>query len=287
MLKSICAVAALLATACVSAETEPTSVANATPDVDPDAIQVMVLGTYHFAGSTDLINVATADLFTERRQKELADLADALAAFGPTVVVTERETPPPDYIDPYFSDFDDDMLRTNQNERVQVAYRLARRAGVTRVHGIDEAPSEGEPDYFPFPKLAAHAKATGQKDDLDALMARVQSLVGQFSNETADDHIAEKLYKINTGFMSAPDVYYAFSEFDRGEDQPGAELQAYWFMRNAKIFSKLMQVVEPGDRVVVVYGAGHKFWLDHMADHMDGYMRVDPDPYLLKAFETE
>jgi len=36
----------------------------------------------------------------------------------------------------------------------------------------------------------------------------------------------------------------------------GAELNAYWYMRNAKIFSKLMTASRPGDRIVVVLVAG-------------------------------
>ena len=83
--------------------------------------------------------------------------------------------------------------------------------------------------------------------------------------------------------MSSPDFYYALSKFDQGEEQPAAELQAYWFMRNAKIWSKLLDVTEPGDKVVVIYGAGHKFWLDHMADHTDGFVRIDPARYLETA----
>lgn len=238
------------------------------------------------AGSTsDLINVEADSVLTERRQQELAELANALAEFNPTVVVTERVTEAPDYIDPKYVGFTDATLLESENERVQVAYRLAKQAGVTRVHGIDEQPSAGEPDYFPFDKVMEHASATGQQDAIGAFLAGMQKIVEDFTADTVEDHIALKLLTINTGSMSAPDFYYALSEFDQGEDQPGAELQAYWFMRNAKIWSKLMDVTQPGDRVVVVYGAGHKYWLEHMADHTDGYVLVDPAPYLEAAFQ--
>lgn len=62
-----------------------------------------------------------------------------------------------------------------------------------------------------------------------------------------------------------------------------AELIAYYYMRNAKIFSKLIDVTEPGDRVVVVYGAGHKHWLEHFIRNMPGFELVDPIPYLQRA----
>ncbi|MEM8713709.1 MAG: DUF5694 domain-containing protein, partial [Planctomycetota bacterium] len=73
------------------------------------------------------------------------------------------------------------------------------------------------------------------------------------------------------------------ARFDEGEAQPAAELQAYWFMRNAKIFSKLDDVVEPGDRVLVVFGAGHKFWLEHLVRRTPGYRLTKPDEYLRRA----
>ena len=98
--------------------------------------------------------------------------------------------------------------------------------------------------------------------------------------------MAELLYEVNTGPMSSAESYYEMFQFDRGEDQPASELQAYWFMRNAKIFSKLLQVTEPGDRVVVVYGAGHKFWLEHFIDNTPGFVRVDPVPYLNNAIRA-
>jgi hypothetical protein len=77
--------------------------------------------------------------------------------------------------------------------------------------------------------------------------------------------------------------YYNLSKYDVAEDQPGAELQAYWFMRNAKIFSKIVDVTAPGDRVIVIYGAGHKYWLENLVDGTTGYIRVDPAPYLVRA----
>lgn len=253
----------------------------------PESIKVMVLGSYHMAGSTsDVINVETDNVLTERRQAELEHIAFALAEYQPTIVVTERITEAPEYIDPYFADFDEAMLHNSQNERVQIAFRLANHAGVTRVHGIDEQPSEGEPDYFPFGKLMEHAAKTGQKEALNSLIGGMQTTVSGFTASTANDHIATRLAKLNSGPMSSPVFYYKMAQYDIGEEQPAAELQAYWFMRNAKIWSKIMDVVQPGDRVVIVYGAGHKFWLEHFVEQTPGFEVVDPVPYLERAAQS-
>ena len=282
-MKSLLYAGALLLAGCAQSPSS-WSTENWQPAIDPDAVQVMVVGTYHMAGSnSDLINVETDSVLTDRRQSELRDLANALSEFEPTMVVVERVTDAPDYIDLNYAEFDAQELTENENERAQIGYRLARQMGLSNVYGIDEQPADDEPDYFPFGKLMAHAETTGQAEKLTGLIGAAQTMVGQFTEETADDHIATKLLKINTGEMSSPEFYYKLSAFDQGEAQPAAELQAYWFMRNAKIWSKLMDVAEPGDRIVIVYGAGHKFWLEHFADQTPGYIRIDPSPFLQLA----
>jgi hypothetical protein len=56
-----------------------------------------------------------------------------------------------------------------------------------------------------------------------------------------------------------------------------------WYLRNAKIFAKLQSVTRRGDRVLVIYGSGHNYWLRHFAQSAPGSISVDPTPYLAKA----
>lgn len=253
---------------------------------DPQAVQVLLVGAFHMGNpGQDVANAEIEDMLTPQRQAEIAAVADALLEFKPTVVAVERITEAPDYIDPKYADFKPEMLGEVADERYQIAYRLAARAGVTQVYGIDEQPSDGEPDYFPFDKLMAHAEETGQGDAIKAQIAEIQEIVAEFAASQKDKNFAQLLIAQNDAkaLRESSRFYYETFRFDRGEAQPGAELQAYWFMRNAKIFSKLAQVTKPGDRVVVVYGAGHKFWLEHFAENTPGFVRVDPVPYLEKA----
>jgi hypothetical protein len=251
---------------------------------DPDTVQVMVIGSFHMGNpGQDVANVDVENMLSEHRQAEIAAAVNAIAAFAPTVVAVERITAEPDYLDPKFAAFTQSDLASVNDERVQLGYRLAGLAGVTRVYGIDEQPGEGEPDYFPFDELMEHADATGQGEALAQQITEIQAQMVAFSATQAGSTVAELLLAMNEGEMASPEFYYRTFEFDHGEAQPGAELQAYWFMRNAKIFSKLMQVTKPGDRVVVIYGAGHKYWLDHFAENTPGVVRIDPIPYLEKA----
>jgi hypothetical protein len=118
-------------------------------------------------------------------------------------------------------------------------------------------------------------------------MNDVQQRVAGASERLFALSIPDALLEANNGDFSSPEFYYRLAEFDLGEEQPAAELQGYWFMRNAKIFSKLHDVTRPGDRIVVIYGAGHKFWLDHLVSMTPGFKLVDPTPYLRAAAEAE
>ena len=81
--------------------------------------------------------------------------------------------------------------------------------------------------------------------------------------------------------------YYGMLPIGDRNEQTGADLNAGWYLRNAKIFGKLMQVAKPDAsqpaRVLVVYGGGHGYWLRHFASQVPGYRNVDAMPYLEKA----
>lgn len=245
-------------------------------------VQVMVLGTWHFANpGQDLINVKSDDVLADKRQAELRALAAALAKFKPTRVMVERVAKTPDLNDPNYAAFSPAMLKEKRDERVQIGYRVAHQLGLDRVYAIDEQPADGEPDYFPFKKVVEFDAARGKGDLMERVTERGAAMMKEFSERQARMSIPEMLKEANAPEAEGGiDAYYEMLGIGDTEQQPGAELNAMWYMRNAKIFAKLMTVAEPGDRVLVVYGAGHNYWLRHFASETPGYRSIDPRPYL-------
>jgi hypothetical protein len=74
--------------------------------------------------------------------------------------------------------------------------------------------------------------------------------------------------------------YYELLKLGDGDVQPGADLNAMWYLRNAKMFSKLTLIARPGDRVLVLVGASHAYWLRHFIEMTAGFRLADPRPYL-------
>jgi hypothetical protein len=263
----------------------PTVALAQSPTAPNDPIKVMVLGVFHLNNpGRDINNILVDPVTTPAKQVELAAIAEALRAFDPTAVAIEREAPDPaTLLDPHYPAFKPAHLLTDGDERVQIGYRLARLEGMDQVYAIDEKPAEGERDYFPFSKVQEWFTAHDRQAEFEALNAPVGAFTADFTARQRTETLGALLADINrrnhpiNGSMA---LYYGLLQFGDAVAQPGAELNAAWYERNAKIFAKLMTVAKPGDRVVIIFGAGHAYWLRHFIENTPGYELVDPVPYL-------
>ena len=260
----------------------PTAVQAQTPE--PAPVEVMILGTYHFDNpGQDIHNARIDSVLTPDKQAQLEAVAEGLARFRPTAVAVERiaadQSTMLDHRYPRFAPAD---LLTNADERVQIGYRLAHRLGLTRVYAIDEQEGEGEPTYFPFEAVQDWVQANGRAEDLNAMHAIIGARVADLEQRQRTQDVGSVLAFMNGPEPAAEDkaFHYALMQFGAGDSQPGAVLNGRWFTRNAEIFARLMQAAEPGDRIVVVYGAGHASWLRDMVQNTPGFRLVEPDDYL-------
>ncbi len=248
----------------------------------PEPIEVMILGTYHMGNpGQDLHNAKVDDVLSPAKQTELADVAARLAKFKPTKIAVEAITDRPDFTYAKFEAFTPELLTKNSDERVQIGFRLAHQLGLKSIYGIDE--QSDTIDYFPFDKVDAYAKEHGQADLLATLHARVETIMREF--EAAQKSTPARLLLAQTNdpariLKDNNDFYYGLLSLGDRNTQPGADLNAAWYLRNAKIFAKLTQVAKPGDRIIVLFGAGHAFWLRQLVQNTPGYVLVEPNKYL-------
>lgn len=259
----------------------------AAPAAAQEPVEVMILGSYHFANpGRDVVNIEVDDVTTPRRQREIEALVAALAEWAPDKVLIESEQSGPDFRVPDYADFHPEMLTERRNESVQIGYRLAHGLGHPHVYGFDEQPGEGEPDYFPYGAVRQWAEAHGMAARLDSMEQEIQTRIAAEGAAQAGTSIPASLIVHNDRESADTQhayFYYGLLDFGDAEAQPGAELNAYWFMRNAKMFAKLGLIAEPGDRLLVIVGSGHGFWLRHLAEQTPGYRLVDVVPYLRAA----
>ena len=271
----------ILANACLAAFLSTNLLAES-PTSAPTRIQVMVLGTYHFDNpGQDLHNMKVDSVLTTAKQAELADVASRLAKFNPTKIAVEALSDRPDFVSNKFDGFTVEKLSKDPDERTQIAFRLAHQLGQKSVYGIDE--QSNTIDYFPFDKVDTYAKAHQQSAALGRMQEKVAEMIKQMEAAQKTKPVRLMLADVNDAARVLSDhqnFYYALLSLGNEKEQPGAELNAAWYQRNAKIFAKLTQIAQPGDRVLVVFGSGHSFWLRHFVQNTPGFQLIEPRDYL-------
>ena len=254
------AAALLLATPAIAANDAP--------------VAVMIVGGFHMSGGHDMHNVIVDDVLAPKRQTEIQAVVDGVAKFKPTAVDVEWDEP---YTAQKYADFLAGKLPPSHNEVIQLGFRLAKQQGIP-VHGIDYMAD------FPYEPVENFAKAHGEMAILDSANADIQTMVDTISKTLANGTIGGTLRYLNdpTNVAHANDFYRDMIHVGGGAEQPGADLLAAWYKRNAYICANLVQAAKPGDRIVVFYGSGHAFFLRQCVSEMRGFKLVEANDYLPK-----
>lgn len=120
-------------------------------------------------------------------------------------------------------------------------------------------------------------------DLIDSLISETQRSATEFEAAQATETISQLLARHNDPESIRTEhnaFYYGLLPVSDSEDPAGAALNYGWYARNALIFSNLVRVAKPGDRIVVLYGAGHAYWLRHFIEETPGFELEEALPYL-------
>jgi hypothetical protein len=247
-------------------------------------VEVLVLGTYHLANpGQDVHNVEVDDITSARRQGQLQAVADALAAFVPDKVAVERVSERDDLSLEAFESFGPAVLQDEHSESAQIGYRLADKLELDKVYGIDE--QDESINYFPYGRITEYAEGKGESardrlDDINAQAKRYARAVGRLHAESTIGRTLAWINQPETIQRTFAHWYYGMLELADAKRQPGALLNGRYYLRNARIFTKLASIAQSGDRVVVVFGSGHAYWLRHFVGETPGFSLVEASPYL-------
>jgi hypothetical protein len=220
--------------------------------------RVLVLGVFHMANpGRDMFNLQVDDVLAPRRQKELSDLAEMLKRFQPTKIALESPAGS-EKIRKQYEDYLAGNYSMTRSESDQIGFRLAKELGHKQVYGID---IQGD---FPFDPIAQFAKKNGKEELLNGLISQVPKEIEAMSAVLSKGTITDLLRYINQDEHARRDheFYMSLAQFAGNGEYPGPDLLAAWYQRNIRIYSNLRGMIDsPDDRVLVIYGSGHLFWL--------------------------
>lgn len=247
-----------------------------------DEVQVMILGTYHFANpGRDVIKQDFDDVLLPKRQAELEELARRLASWQPDRIAVEWPWSRTDTTQARYARYRAGTLAPNRNEVVQIGFRLAARLGHPAVHPIDDdsfldlndslrAVDRRHPE-FQRTRDSIRAILQGRADSTNAWM-RGTSIVQHLRSLNTD----EALHGGNSLGMFGG--YLAAGE---GSNYGGPQFLAKWYERNFNMAHNLTRISTPGvRRILVIVGSGHVPPLRNILDEAPQFCPVTPLAYL-------
>jgi hypothetical protein len=273
-------VSMVLALCCASAEagaTEP-ALTLAPPSPKP---QLLVIGSFHMDNpGRDVANMEADDMLLPRRQREIARVADLIARFKPTRIAIEWPRAEQAELDRSYAGYRDGKRTLGRGEDEQLGMRLAKRFELPRIDAVDW--NEMPPVDIAVIDYEQDARRLGQEEFLAAMRARLEVRVAQGEQRLQDGSVLDALRWFNAPrqMHDSNSAYFDYARIAGGGDYPGANWLQFWYGRNLKIFSNLTRLAGPGERLLVIYGAGHAPLLRQFAEQSGYFDVVDPMQYL-------
>lgn len=247
----------------------------------PSEVQVMLLGTYHFEGSTgDAVQTPAEDVLSPRRQAELDALVERLAGWAPEQIGVEWPYTYADSTGARYQRYLAAGTTRSRNEVEQIGFRLARRLGHPAVYPIDHQMPLGNDSigalYRRRPELERRS------DSLMAVLRAESDSVAGWLRETS---IIEHLRADNTeeGLHSGNSMgmFGSFLALGEGGNLGGPRLLARWYERNIIMAHYLTRVLRPETRrVLLIVGSGHVPPIRNILDESPDFCPVSPLPLL-------
>lgn len=235
---------------------------------DPQA-KLLLLGSFHFkdAGLDGYKPKFDVDILSPERQQELTEILDRLAAFAPTRIAVEWDRDDQARLDERYAQYLAGEFELGSNEIYQIAFRLGKRLGHERLHAVD---ADGR-HYEPSVDRGEWAKQNGQgwveKHDWHERYEKLYEWEDR--RKTQVPLIATFLFMNSPERLALGHGHYLVGTFKAGDgtEYPGADhLTGWWYNRNLRIFSNLLQLArDPEDRIFLLIGAGHVPILRHAA----------------------
>jgi hypothetical protein len=220
--------------------------------------EILVLGTYHMANpGHDIHNMQADDVLSPKRQREIAQLIEALKRFHPTKVAIEADVGGQRATREY-SDYLTGKYTLTPNEIDQIGFRLAKELGHQKIYPVDV---DGD---FPWQRVVNYAKANGVAEKFETINAGWGTMVKEQGDFLATHTVLETLQFMNDDSRPARDMalYFAVVRYGDPYDYAGSDLLAAWYQRNIRIYRNIVALVDsPAEKILVIYGSGHLGWL--------------------------
>jgi len=223
----------------------------------------MVLGTHHMGNpNRDAVKTSYDDPRSPQRQAELRQLVDKLRAYKPTKIAIEAPYGSTAAVEKY-QQYLRGQYELTADEVDQIAFRLGKELGHSTVYPIDW---RNDMDISGVMEFAAKNDQPQIAKGFETAMGAIGAWQKQLQGKSILD-----MYRIENdpelqGKMQA--MYVRMVEVGKDSVYKGADVVTSWYERNLKIAANILRTArDPNDRVLVLIGNGHAYYLNEILGH--------------------
>jgi len=234
--------------------------------------KVMVLGTFHFSQSNSMK--------TNESQAAAMEIVEKLAKFKPTKITVEQRTHKQKLVDERFRLFSttgvvDINTPWHINETVMLGFQTALKCDIKKIYAVDYM----RLFFYDWPVKHAKRKYPALAEEIIQKQKQRREFCEKNENVTLLDTLK---------FMNSPEYistlhnsdYLSLNKVGALKNYYGTRVLTSWYKRNLGIFANLQAICDDGDRVLVIYGAGHLSTLNTFVQEYDRMDFVSPLEYL-------
>lgn len=246
--------------------------------------RIMVLGTFHFAGSeTDERRSGSAGMLSPERQRQIAEVVERLERFAPTRIVLEVKADQRELVNTQYAAYLRDAFVLGENEIYQLGFRTARALGHREVFAADVEGRWFEPYLDPQAWAEAHDQTAWLEDAGAGGFQRAMELLGTHRQWP----LAKYLALLNTPeVLSLFRAEYLHQKLALGDDEvyPGADgFVSQWYNRHLRLYGNLLRLRRDADeRILLVIGNAHAAMLRRLLEDSLHFEPVSPVPFLVQ-----
>ncbi len=264
-------------------EEEQTNLANDKITSKKNQKEVLLIGTFHYNNpGADVAKTKSFDILKDESQKELDFITDKIAAFKPTKIFVEWDYDEQIELDSLYQQylkgtyFANDSLSDfyKKNEIFQLAFRVAKKRGVSQVNGIDYKTE------FPFDSLMVVLESNRQVDIQSRIGEMIEVFTADFDSKIEKGaSLLELTYHLNTLELRemSNELHNKIPLVAGPRDNfIGPYLTAEWYKRNLYMWSLIQKGTDSEDeRIMVLVGASHAAILKDFIDQNDAWSVVE------------
>lgn len=269
---------------------------------NPKKIKIILLGTFHFNQSLDSISKLHSDLFSNKRQKEVADIVEKLTKQKPDKIFLEFTPKNQPFYDSIYNEYlngkEPQKLKIKANEIFQLGMKTAKQLGHKKVFGMNYQPEElQDSTYKPINKVDKAIKdlylAIGSFEDSTRTNKEFYDLPYPYKLPKQDSllqktSLSDFILFLNSEKKLMRDEYTNWNwlySVGKGNDMSTTDyVGTFWFGANVRNYNNVLRNIDyKNDKCyLIVYGASHIPFLKYLFE-MNPYFEVIDLNKILKS----